>query len=314
MKAVRMAVLAAAFAAAGMAPAWAQDAGGKECRQQREIAGKWKPPKETSPVFYRLRIEERNGYGLGGSEGIATLIFDSILSKAQKISSKDCRAFSSLLRQELPRRRGSITLALFEGILGGSFDCDRACFMGAQVASANGYAVSFVFTRDHVLLKLDGNYYADIAGPFDLPCREAVEMRYGPICLETEDIRTASFVAYMTLAHKKSNLGENDVAVALADTAIALAPGVARSYYSRAVFKTAMGNLEGAEEDLKASLAIDPEDDLVFHQLHNVSLARKDYKAAYLHLSKAQELARRGKYSKEMHELLRNHPEARQLP
>ncbi|MFA5930025.1 MAG: hypothetical protein WC861_04035 [Candidatus Micrarchaeia archaeon] len=196
--------------------------------------------------------------------------------------------------------------------MAGDYDCDRGCFVGAQIASMRGYRVSFVFTRDHMLLMLDGKYYADIAGSFDPVNKASLESKYGPICLETDDVKTASFVVYNNLALKKYRGGSPEVAIALADTAIALAPGVARLYYNRALFKTQLKDFNGAENDLNRGLGLDMVDDMLHYQFYKVKMARKDYANAYAYLKTALVLSPNDfEYKDKMSELLRLHPEVK---
>jgi len=307
--------LTVAFVAVGLSPLKAQYASAARTDSPKSGDKKeWAQFKYAQPSIYRLGIEERNGYNIGNTREMVVQLVERLYAQAKDIPYSDYAGFSDFLRRAFSNmnRLGAtnISFAFFEGVMAGDYDCDRGCFLGAQIAAMKGYHVSFVFTRDHVMLKLDGKYYANVAGLFDPLTKEAIEAEYGPVCFETDDLKIASFVVYNNLAMKKHKMGDDAVAVALADTAIALAPEVARLYYNRAVFKTGLGNIKGAEKDLNAGLALDPNDDLLFYQFYEVSMAKKDYSAALGYLKTARVLAPNDAvYKDKMSELWKSHPE-----
>ena len=304
--------LAAAVVAVGLSPLRAQHPNTPRPGSNNE----WAQFKDAQPALYRLRLEERNGYDISNTKERVAQLVERLSAQSKAMPYSDYTGFSDFLRQALSNQNQTgarnINLAFFEGVLAGDYDCDRACFVAAQVASMKGYHVSFVFTRDHMMLMLDGKHYANVAGMSDPASKDALEANYGPVCFETDDLKTASFVVYNNLALKKHALGETAVAISLADTAIALAPKVARLYYNRAFFKTAHGDLKGAENDLKTGLALDPKDDWLYYQLYKVSMAKKDYRAAFGYLKAARELAPNDQeYRDKNVELWKSHPEIR---
>lgn len=307
--------LAVAFVAVGLSPLKAQYASANMIGAPKSGDNKeWTQFKDAQPPLYRLRIEERNGYDIANTEERVVRLAERLYAESKGIPYANYAEFSDFLRQAFGSLntggRTDITRTFFEGVLSGDYDCDRGCFLGAQIAGMKGYQVSFVFTRDHVLLKLDGKYYADIAGMFDLADKAAVEAKYGPICLETGDLKTASFVVYNNLAMKKNKMGEHAAAVAMMDSALAVAPNIARLYYNRALFKTELGDLKGAEIDLKMGIAIDQADDLLFYQFYEVSMAKKDYPSACRYLRAAKALSPNDQvYNEKMSELWKSHPE-----
>jgi len=304
----RKVVLGAAFLAIGISQINAQD----RLDSIGVNARKWTQLKDIQPTEYRLEIEERNGYAIGNARETVKALVERLYNQSKSIPNSDYANFSEFLRAEVSNlnRKGTenISLTFFEGVLSGNYDCDRGCFLVSQVALMRGHVVSFVFTRDHMLLKLDGKYFANIYGLSDPKNQTALEAKYGPVCFETDDLTRASFVVYNNLALRRHRMGDDSFAIALADTAIALAPEVARLYYNRAVFKTSLGDLTGAENDLNTGLALDPADDLLFYQLYEVSMAKKDYQTAFGHLKAAMELAPNDSiYRENMSSLLREH-------
>jgi tetratricopeptide (TPR) repeat protein len=305
--------LTVAFVAAGLSPLKAQYASARVIEAPKPGDNKeWAKFKDAPPPLYRLGIEERNGYYIASTRDTVVKLVGRLFDGSKSIPYADYAGFFDFLRRSLKTGGTNINYALFEGVMAGDYDCDRGCFVGAQIASMRGYRVSFVFTRDHMLLMLDGKYYADIAGSFDPVNKASLESKYGPICLETDDVKTASFVVYNNLALKKYRGGSPEVAIALADTAIALAPGVARLYYNRALFKTQLKDFNGAENDLNRGLGLDMVDDMLHYQFYKVKMARKDYANAYAYLKTALVLSPNDfEYKDKMSELLRLHPEVK---
>ena len=307
--------LTVAFVAVSLSPLRAQYASATRIDSPKSNDKReWAQFKDAQPPIYRLGIEEKNGYFIGNTKERVVQLADSLYAQSKEIPYADYKGFSNFLRQAFADMKKTgvtdINRTFFEGVLAGDFDCDRGCFLGAQIASMRGYIVTFVFTRDHVMLKLDGKHYANIAGAYDPIDKALLEKIYGPVCFETGDLKTASFVVYNNLALKKHWLGESAVAVALADTAIALAPGVARLYYNRALFKTETGDLKGAENDLNLGLGLDMADDRLYYQFYKVKIARKDYANAYAYLKMALAISPDDfEYKDKMAGLLRLRPE-----
>ena len=301
-----------AVVAAGSSPLMAQNAGTARADSLKPgDKQEWAQFKDAPPPIYRLGIEERNGYDIGDTRKTVTLLVGQLYSQAKDIPYSDYAGFSEFIRNFLGNMNHSSTADInrtfFEGIMAGDYDCDRACFVAAQVASMRGYRVSFVFTRDHVLLMLDDKHYANVAGMFDPKDKESLERMYGPICLETDNLKVASLAVYTNLALKKYRMGDYGAANALADTAIALAPGFARLYGNRALIKIKSGELKGAETDLNTGLALDPKDDWLFYLRYEASMAEKDYPAALRHLEAARKIAPKDpEYKNKMSELLKS--------